>query len=291
MSTPNPIGFSPASVTCFFSPSFGNSPANTYSKGCAINLKQGVTARVEAAPSTQIFFNGKSKSIAPVEFIVQKLAPEPVNILLETSLPLGCGFGLSAASCLSAAFAIVRHYNLNLSRSQIGMLAHEAEVTFKTGLGDVASQLCGGVVFRNCKTSPLDSEQLSLKVEPIYFRVFDELDTSSTLSDLELLNTITEKGSQANDWLLDNINKLTLSDLLSYALTFAQDTHLLTNPSVRSCVNDVLAAGGKATMIMLGQGVLATAPVGDKSKWIKCDIDEQGTRYIAENNRHDGHPH
>ena len=280
MSSTTSVAFSPGSVTCFFSPSIGSSSATTYSKGCAITVKQGVTASVEAASSTQVFLNGSITNIAPLENVIQKLATEPIKVSLETPLPLGCGFGLSAASCLSVAFAIAKLFHLNLSRQELGMIAHDAEVTYRTGLGDVSSQLCGGVVYRRCEQGPLDSQRLFIKTQPIYFRVFDELETASTLNNAAIMQALAEKGNKANQWLLDNIDKLTLDNLLACARTFAEETKLLTNAAVRNCVQDVLSAGGQATMIMLGQGVLSTLPVGDLSQWIQSEIDEQGTRYL-----------
>ncbi len=280
MSNSTPVGFSPASVTCFFSPSIGGCASDTYSKGCAINLEQGVTAHVQAASSTEIFFNGQSKSIAPLEYVIQRLSPQPVRVLLETSLPLGCGFGLSAAACLSSAIAIAKQYDLGLSREELGMIAHEAEVTYKTGLGDVASQLCGGVVYRKCETGPLDSERLLIKTQALYFRIFDELETSAVLSNSALVNTVFQKGAEANEWLANHMDNLTLADLLDCSLKFAQGAGLITNSEVNKCIKDVLSQDGKATMIMLGQGVMSTLPVGNISDWIKFEIDEAGTRYI-----------
>ncbi len=279
-----PVGFSPASVTCFFSPKIGASASDTCSNGCAINLEQGVQARVQAASTTEIFFNGQNKSIAPVEYVIQRLSPEPVKISLESPLPLGCGFGLSAASCLSAALVIVKHYNLNLDRAELGNLAHEAEVIYKTGLGDVASQLCGGIVYRRCETGPLDSEQLAIAAQPVYFRIFDELETAKVLTNSQLVHRVAQTGKKATEWLVDNIGNLTLADILSHSHAFAQDAGLINNEAVKNCINAVLAQGGQATMIMLGQGVIATLPVGDTSQWIECQIDEQGTRYIGATN-------
>jgi pantoate kinase len=286
MNIPLPVGFSPASVTCFFSPSIGSSGSNSSSRGCAINLEKGVKAYVEAASSTEIFFNGISKSIAPVEYVVRRLSPEPLKISLESSLPLGCGFGISAASCLSAALVIAKRYELTLSRTELGNVAHEAEVIYKTGLGDVASQLCGGIVYRRCEKGPLDSEQLAVNLKPIYFKIFEELETAEILNNPALVKMVTEKGAVATQWLRENIASLTLADILSHSLTFAQDAGLITNNLVASCIADVLLEGGHATMIMLGQGVMSTLPVGDTSQWISCNIDKQGTRYIGAENGH-----
>ncbi len=273
------VGFSPASITCFFSPHIGSSPLDTYSKGCAINLSQGVTAKVEAASVRAILVNGESKSIAPVEYLIQKLAPEAVCVELETPLPLGCGFGLSAAACLAAAFAIVAKYNLKLSRQDIGMLAHKAEVFCKTGLGDVNSQLYGGVVFRHCQKGPLDSLRLSIKDAPLYYRVFGDIKTSDTLSNSSVVKIIAQEGALANDWVVNNMDNLSLEKIIARARDFAQQSNLITDQKVRQCIEDVVSHGGQATMIMLGQAVLSTKAIGDIELWTKTEIDQEGSRY------------
>ncbi len=159
-----------------------------------------MTASVQSAATTKVFLNGSEKQIAPLEYVIQKLAPGPIEVFLDTPLPLGYGFGLSAACCLSAAFAINKHLGLEKSRLELGMLAHEAEVTYRTGLGDVSSQLCGGVVYRRCEQGPLDSQRLGIKSQPIYFRIFDELETAGTLNNAEIMQALVKEGNKANQY-------------------------------------------------------------------------------------------
>ena len=146
-----PSAFSPGSVTCFFSPVVHESAEKTCSRGVAINLSHGVVAALRPATSILTTLNGRPIDLPPVRHVVETLAPEPVALQFETALPLGCGFGVSAACALTAAFAIARRYDLPSSRTELGMAAHVAEVVHRTGYGDVASQLCGGFVYRRCQ--------------------------------------------------------------------------------------------------------------------------------------------
>jgi len=282
MTKDTPASFSPGSITCFFSPIVGNSPATSFSRGCSINLREGVAASAYPSQQSQILFNGRPLEIAAVRYVIETLAPEPVELHFETPLRLGFGFGVSASCCLSAAFAIAKRYGLPLTRSELGMVAHKAEVYNKSGLGDVAAQLCGGVAYRRCQTGPLDSERVSVKSQAIYYRAFGGLDTSSVLSSPRRLKAIAEGGERAVRWLQHRIQRpsLPLPDLLARSLAFANEVDLISDQDVRETIAGVLAAGGQATMIMLGQGVLATRPGGDPSLWTECGIDDKGARWL-----------
>jgi pantoate kinase len=239
-----------------------------------------VTAALQPAPSAGILLNGKSVEMAPVRSVLEAIAPEPVLLQFETRLPLGCGFGVSAACCLTAAFAISRRYDLGLSRGELGLLAHEAEVIHRTGLGDVAAQLCGGIVNRTCRQGPLDAERLPLPPGPLYYRVYSAIRTSEVLNNPTTVKKIAEEGDNAIDWLQHHLSDLTLKDLLSRSLQFVKKVGLLTNENVRRAIELVHTAGGQATMIMLGESVLATCPCGDGGEWTRSEVNETGTRWL-----------
>ena len=279
MRAPTPIAFSPGSATCFFSPHIADTPLATYSRGCAINLDRGVTAAVAPAASMQILLNGRAVNIEPVRTVLEALAPEPVRITFETPLPLGCGFGVSAACCLTAAFALARRFDLGLSRMELGLIAHRAEVTHRTGFGDVNSQLCGGVVLRSCQRGPLDSVRLSAAPQELFYTVTGEIRTASVLSDPASLIAIARAGDDAVRWLEAERENPTVGAILDRAVTFSEAAGLLTSSLVRTAIGAVRRAGGHAMMIMLGQSVLATQP-SDSGTWTPCRIDGEGTRYL-----------
>jgi len=255
----------------------------SFSLGCSVNLRQGVAAVALPARRSEILLNGKPVEIPAVRQVIDTLSPEPVAIQFETPLKLGFGFGASASCCLSAALAVAQRYGLPHSREQLGMIAHQAEVSNKSGLGDVAAQLCGGVAYRRCLTGPLDCGRVPVEPAKLYYRAFGGLDTSSVLASPQRMETIAESGRKAVEWLRQRMGEtaaLPLSDLIGRSLVFARETGLVSSREVREAIDEVLAAGGQATMIMLGQGVLATRPGADPSLWTECSIDDQGARWL-----------
>ena len=75
----------------------------------------------------------------------------------------------------------------------------------------------------------------------------------------------------------------TLSDqLLERSLAFARGAGQVQDARVQQAIAEVIQSGGKATMVMLGQSVLADRP-GDgnnASLWTACQIDDEGTRWL-----------
>jgi pantoate kinase len=68
------------------------------------------------------------------------------NIKHNTDIPIGAGFGSSAAGSLGAALALSKALELKLTFNQLGRIAHVAEVKCKTGLGTVGPIMLGGCI-------------------------------------------------------------------------------------------------------------------------------------------------
>ena len=279
---PSPLSFSPGSITAFFQPIFGETPILTMSKGLAFCVDRGVSASVTPALSHDIILNGESIALKTVLHVLDHLAPEPVRVFLETDLALGYGFGVSAACALSSAVAINRRFNLGRTRHELGLISHAAEVACRTGLGDVAAQLCGGVVFRHCENGPLDTTNMRYESYPkLYCRIFGELSTRDVLSTSSVVTAIREAGSRAVDWLTESKrSNVTIHELLNRSQLFAKETGLQTHPGVIQAIRSICEANGSATMVMLGHSVLATAPKHPGELWREFTIDTQGTRLI-----------
>lgn len=257
------------------------SPEATVSLGCAINLSHGVAASVEPARANEVLLNGKSIDIAPVRYVLSTLAPEPVRVSLDTPLPIGCGFGVSAAAALSAAFALERRFALGLSRDRLGLVAHIAEVQSTTGLGDVGTQLCGGVVYRRCKMGPLDCVQIITEKRPLYYRAFGELSTKSVLTSEATLALITKEGQMAVDWLERHSMKTSLEEIMDRSYMFSLATGLMTHPGVINHIRAIREMNAHAMMILLGHSILTTHKPSASNAWISCEIDTLGTRFLS----------
>ena len=66
-----------------------------------------------------------------------------VDVHHDISVPVGYGLGCSAAVALSLSLALNEALGTNLSRTEIGQIAHNAEISCKTGLGDVLAAFHG----------------------------------------------------------------------------------------------------------------------------------------------------
>ena len=285
-----PLAFSPGSISCFFRIVENDDPSLTVSKGCAVTIREGVTASVEESDLFEIVLNGRPVRLPTVQTVVQELTHRPLRIFLESPLPIGCGFGFSAAAALSAAFALNRTLNLGKSRDQLAALCHQAEVQHKTGIGDVAAQLAGGVLFRRCQEGVFDTIRLPHRPAPLYCTVFGPIETREILGDATRMATI----ATAGDLALASFKKPTAVSweaLLEISRKFAEESGLM-REEVRDGLRQVEAIGGKGCMVMLGNALLSTiplvpSPLGERAKgeggclesW-QTTVDFEGTRLL-----------
>lgn len=285
MSIPSPQTFSPGSATFIFLPCKGSTLKETFAKGSAVALEDGVTAAVRPASTSRVFFNGLDIELPPVKYVLDQIAPEPMEVHLETSLPLGCGFGVSAGCSLTTTFALAKRFDLEMTREELGMIAHAAEVNSGTGIGDVTTQLSGGIVYRRGERGPFDCVKMDLNPDPLHYCIFGPISTQEILNDPHFQQTLAREGESGLTWLRENHQSTSLEALLDRSLEFAGRTDLLRSESVRTAIDAIRAQGGHATMVMLGQSVIATHPHRELQRsidinWHTCRVDQEGTRWL-----------
>jgi pantoate kinase len=105
------------------------------SLGAGWSVAAGATATVEAAAATRITFDGQEAEAPVTRAALARMAPgRHLHVDLRLGLPVGQGFGMSAAGTLAAclaATAITGHDPHAALEA-----AHRAEVEAGTGLGD-----------------------------------------------------------------------------------------------------------------------------------------------------------
>ncbi len=69
-----------------------------------------------------------------------------VHVDLRVRVPIGAGFGTSAAGTLASCLALTDSADLPMTMNELGRIAHVAEVQNKTGLGTASALLTGGFV-------------------------------------------------------------------------------------------------------------------------------------------------
>ena len=231
-----------------------------HSLGLGFTVAHGATATVSEAPATEIAFNGEVFDFATVRHVVEALSGRPVRVALQSELPLSGGFGLSGASALATAFALDAGFELGLDERTLGMTAHVAEVTHLTGLGDVCGQFHGGCLAKLEPGDPLAAITLPVAEQTVYYRYFSPIVTSGIIGDPRRAARI----NAAADSALADIGRLAdrgvpvFAEYVAAAKRFSVESGLLRHADVRRIIADVEAAGGAASMIMLGNAVFAT---------------------------------
>ena len=262
--------FAPANISCIFKVYKHKNPRLAGSWGLGFTLSEGVVVTVKTTRVTTILFNGKKVDMPTVFDVVRALTARNILITINTKLPLGCGFGLSGAAALATAYAVNKLLDLKNPKKELAIIAHTAEVKNKTGLGDVANQFFGGVIFKKKPSSSFSVIKIPLKEKTVYCYVFSPLSTKSVLSNSKLLVHIDKAakealGEMANE--LSEKNVLTLSRILSISKQFAEASGLLQEEDVIRAIEEVEKKGGNATMIMLGNAVVSNIPFSDAAKF------------------------
>lgn len=252
--------FAPGNVSGVFRIVPDDDPRRMHSLGMGFTVRHGVTATVGEAPAVEIAFNGEVFDFATVRHVVEALTTRPVKVMLESALPLSGGFGLSGASALATAYALDARFGLGLDERSLAMAAHVAEVKNLTGLGDVCGQFHGGCLAKLVPGDPLAAVALPVGEQTVFYRYFSPIRTREIIGDPGHAGRI----NAAADAALADLATLAdrgvseFPEYVAVAKRFSVASGLLRHPGVRRIVTEVEAAGGAASMIMLGNAVFST---------------------------------
>jgi pantoate kinase len=236
--------FAPGSVTTVFVPSTGEEG----SLGVSFAIEDGVTTTVAPADSTAIALDGKATAFEPVSRLLEDLSVS-ATVALESDLPVGRGFGASGAATLGTALAAAEVFDLDVGREGLVDAAHRAELAAGTGQGDVFVQDVGGMVWNTG-----DGIGRRERTDPVAYSAFEDIATADVLGDEAALSRITAAGTDA---LADFDPELPLDNWFPVSWAFATETGLVTE-TVAETIDRVQAAGGTATMAMVGETVIGT---------------------------------
>ena len=153
----------PAGISSFFevceTDYAGNSiidPARIGARGGGFAISNGVTSKVTTRKASKsrvnIRINSKPAPEAQTtrwainEILRSSSAVVDVHVDLRLRVPIGAGFGTSAAGTLASCLALVDALNFAMTLNDLGRITHIAEVVNKTGLGTASAMLTGGFV-------------------------------------------------------------------------------------------------------------------------------------------------
>ncbi|QYZ78676.1 GHMP kinase [Methanofollis formosanus] len=250
------VAFCPGHISGYFKKVAGETPETTGSLGAGIVVDEGVRVTASAADRPCVVIrqvDGRGRTLSestgapPVEYLMTELG---VAARVETTchLPIGSGFGLSAAALLASATALDALFDLGLGREGVAALAHRAEVVHNTGLGDVAACQGGGVV---CREGPGTAGARITRVmtdETVHALSFGPLPTPEVIGSPEQLARVAAAFPPEcpRDF----------AEFFSFSRAFAEKSGLV-RPEVRAALDACDEAGVPASMTMLGLGVFA----------------------------------
>ncbi|MFW6265449.1 MAG: pantoate kinase [Halanaeroarchaeum sp.] len=243
--------FVPGHITGLFSIHRTDDPTTTGSRGAGLALAAGVRVRVARNDRTVVRVDGERIDVDAVEALLASM-DLTASVDVTSDLPIGSGFGISGAMTLGAALAANAAFETGRSENELVRLAHVAEVEAGTGLGDVVAQARGGAPIRlDPGAPPVGTMDGIPDVAAVEYVDRGDLSTPDVLADRP--ERITRAGTDALETLRE---RPTLDRFMATSRRFAEDTGLLTD-DLREIVDDVAAAGGLASMAMLGRTVFA----------------------------------
>ena len=260
--------FAPGNISCIFKVIPHPDATRMHSLGMGFTVTEGVEVTVSDWHETEVLFNGEDIKfptvLAVVEGLIQNSGVTGIRVDLTSPLPLGCGFGLSGAAALATAYALNELLHLRKGTEALAMVAHVAEVENRTGLGDVCSQYHGGCLVKLQEGAPLVADRLPIAEQPIYYRYFGPIQTSEVLGNREQTLRI----NRAADVALNTLRTLAHAEpntelfnaCFAVSKQFSMESGLLSDVRVIDTIAQIEAAGGVASMIMLGNGVFSTHP-------------------------------
>ncbi len=302
--------FSPAGISSFFEicdrtpdGKLIPDPEQIGARGGGFAISKGVSTEVSLAEAKgkqiRVFINGKlwpeaETTRTVVETLLEKvLETYHVTVRHRVGVPIGAGFGSSAAGALGTALALSKALDLNLTYNQLGRIAHVAEVRCQTGLGTVGPLMLGGCIVTTEPGAPGYASIDRIPVSPdhrIVTGTYRPFSTKEMLSSQEKRGIINEWGRRTLEKILADPS---LENFMRACKEFAVGTGLVTS-RVRKLIELAEKAGAVgAAQNMVGEAVHALVTV-DKvedvvqafkkvmpsEKIIIAKIDLQGARRL-----------
>jgi len=248
--------FCPGHISGYFRRIEGDSKETTGSIGAGIVISEGVTATVSLSDRTSVCIrqrsrDGVSREIArhspPLESALERIGIH-ADVVTECCLPIGAGFGLSAAALLATLTAADRVGEMGMSTHDITRIAHETEVEHRTGLGDVAACQDGGRVVRKGPGVDAEIDRFFDLPYDVYAVSFGPIHTPTVIGSPEQMERVARAFPQDQP--------RTVKEFFHLSREFAGKSGLVT-PEVAAVFTACEKKGVLASMTMLGNGVFA----------------------------------
>ena len=290
--------FVPGHITGFFSIFHDENPLKKGSCGAGVLIDKGVTTTIKNMNhnrndahdnSINITVNEKKDpkneiiTLKTIEIIkrnfelkYEKIFKDKIAIEHDIDIPIGSGFGTSASCAMGTAIGFSKLFKLPISKTEIGQIAHLAEIELKSGLGDILSQTSQGIVVRESPGAPgigktksiINYKNLKKSTNPetmmknekndlshiyVISKTFGEIDTSSIIQDPDKIKKINNIGLSMQKKIVTNP---TIENFMDCSYEFAKNTGLM-NGELLNVVDNLKKYTLGASMAMLGNTVFA----------------------------------
>jgi len=285
--------FVPSHITGFFEIIDNQDPLKKGSRGAGVVMDKGVTTelKITEGDGVEIKINGKydlrNSTITEktIEIIKRRydLNNKKIRINHHTEVPIGAGFGASAAFALGTSLGISKVLELPVSFIKAAQIAHLAELEMKSGLGDVIGEITGGIVLRLKEGAPgvgKTEKIASDQYEDLYVisKTFGGIKTSDVIEDPLYKRKINQMG---HNLLQELIIEPEPEKFMELSRRFAEKTGLMSQ-EVEEAVNVLENETIGASMAMLGNTVFALSE--NKNTSIKdsivAKIDNSGCKFV-----------
>ncbi|MCR8433501.1 MAG: hypothetical protein NDP13_03780 [Crenarchaeota archaeon] len=259
----------PGGISAIFEPCIHNDPIASGARGAGIGFKDAVEVELKIFPSEKLIIensiNGQLVRGGIGEIAVKTffgmLGIEPeykVIINQKISIPMGSGFGTSAASALGIVLALSKELNVPLSVVQAGDIAHLAEIRAKSGLGTVSGLVNIGdivIVVHPGAPSVCLVDRIPLPSPDVRLVVASKgrIETAEALRDRDLVNKAMKLGKVAVDELLQ---KPTIENFFKLARWFAENVGLMTK-TIEYIIVELSKFAIGAAQSMIGDAIFA----------------------------------
>jgi pantoate kinase len=224
-----------------------------------VRLKRVDRSRISVRINNRAASHAKT-TIAAVARLLQ-ISGEKYEAIIEhdVDVPIGAGYGASAAGSLSAALAFSEAADLGLSVNEVGRVVHGAEIANGTGLGTVGPILTGGFILTRKSGGPgiavIDRLPVSQRLRVIS-ACLGPISTKKALRSKDLRRKVNALGREAFRSIVTDLrpdNFMRASKKFAYGLG-------LMSPQTAQLIELMETAGAiGATQNMLGQAVHAIA--------------------------------
>ena len=278
--------FAPAAITNFFSVGTGRVQDSDFSRvgatGGGYILSKGVVSVATVGDGggrgLHIIVDGDPDYSArttrrALEHMLEAHAPVRNSVLVEQKMdvPVGCGFGASAASAVSACYALAAALGLDDSKAEIAYHAHVADILEKTGLGTVSVSFdaigAGAIVTPG---GPGVSKFLNVSY-PDEIRIvtasLGPYRKSNAISNPEMVSKIQRLGDAS---LHRFVESQTLETLASEGERFSSALGLMTPQLAELAASAKRAGATHASQNMIGYAIHALAPKDEAPKVAKA---------------------